>query len=126
MNSHGQPKSQLQYSTYLPSILQFLLAMFPLPVRLPLFLIPARGKLAGFWVTPQETFEHGSPNWAAADSCTVRQPDGEFAVFARFAVNADAAAVLLRDDIVAHRQAEARALTRRLGGEERLEQPVLD
>src|SRR5690349_18918450 len=61
MNSHGQPKSQLQYSTYLPSILQFLLAMFSLPVRLPLFLIPARGKLAGFWVTPQETFEHGSP-----------------------------------------------------------------
>ena len=36
------------------------------------------------------------------------------------------AAVLLRDDVVADRQAEAGALAGRLGGEERLEQLVPD
>jgi hypothetical protein len=45
---------------------------------------------------------------------------------ALFAVDCDRAAMLLGDDVVADRQAEPRALARRLGGEERLEQFVSD
>src|ERR1700693_5311499 len=42
------------------------------------------------------------------------------------AVDLDRAAVLLGHDVVADREAEAGALAGRLGGKERLEQPVLD
>jgi hypothetical protein len=54
-----------------------------------------------------------------------RQSDRELAVLAHLAVYTDAATVLLRDDVVAHRQAETSPLPWRLRGEERLEQPVL-
>ena len=54
------------------------------------------------------------------------QPNRELAILAHLAVYADAAAVLLGDDVVAHRQPETSALTWRLGGEERLEQSILD
>ena len=53
-----------------------------------------------------------------------RQAHGEFAVLPELAVDRYRAAVLLRDDVVADRQAEAGALAGRLGREERLEQPV--
>src|SRR5215471_12565624 len=55
-----------------------------------------------------------------------RQPYRELAVFADIAVRSDAAAVLLRHDVVADGKAEAGALAGWLGGEERLEQFVPD
>src|SRR5262249_17564169 len=55
-----------------------------------------------------------------------REPYRELAVFANLAFDRNAAAVLLRDDVVADRQAKAGALPGRLGGEERLEQLVPD
>ena len=55
-----------------------------------------------------------------------RQADGEFGELADFAVDRDRAAMLLRDDVVADRQAEPGALAGRLGREERLEQLVAD
>jgi hypothetical protein len=55
-----------------------------------------------------------------------RQPHRELAVVADLAVYSDDAAMLLRDDVVGDRQAEPGALASRLGGEERLEQFVLD
>jgi|SRR5271163_3331263 len=45
---------------------------------------------------------------------------------AHFAVDLDRAAMLLRDDVVADREAKPGALAGRLRGEERLEQLVLD
>src|SRR6516225_9441538 len=55
-----------------------------------------------------------------------RQADREFGEFAGFAVDRDGAAMLLRDDVVADREAETGALTGRLGREERLKQLVPD
>ena len=55
-----------------------------------------------------------------------RQADGKFGEFAGFAVDRDRAAVLLRDDVVADRQAEPGSLPGRLGREKRLKQLVPD
>src|SRR5580704_4924188 len=55
-----------------------------------------------------------------------RQPYRELAVVADLAIHSDAAAMLLRDDIVGDRQAEAGALAGWLGSEEWLEQLVPD
>src|SRR6516225_8446243 len=55
-----------------------------------------------------------------------RQADREFGEFAGFAVDRDGAAMLLRDDVVADREAETGALAGRLGREERLKQLVPD
>src|SRR5690349_17866249 len=55
-----------------------------------------------------------------------RQADCEFGELADPAVDGDRAAVLLGDDVPADREAEARPLAGRLGGEERLEQLVPD
>ena len=55
-----------------------------------------------------------------------RQAHGELGERAHLAVDLDRTAVLLRDDVVADRQAEPSALTGRLGREERLEQFVPD
>src|ERR1051326_6137330 len=55
---------------------------------------------------------------------TPRQAHGEFGEGARLAVDADRAAMLLRDDVVADRQPEPGALPGRLCREEGLEQPV--
>jgi hypothetical protein len=55
-----------------------------------------------------------------------RQTYRELAVFANLAVHSDGAAMLLRHDVVGDRQAEAGAFAGRFGGEERLEQFVLD
>src|SRR6516162_10976054 len=51
-----------------------------------------------------------------------RQPDRELGEVTDFAVDRDRAPVPLGYDLVAYRQAKPRALTRRLGREERLEQ----
>src|SRR6516162_11958132 len=51
-----------------------------------------------------------------------RQPDRELGEVTDFAGDRDRAPVLLGYDLVAYRQAKPRALTRRLGREERLEQ----
>src|SRR5215472_17249472 len=51
-----------------------------------------------------------------------RQPYRELGEVTDFAVDRDRAPVLLGYDLVAYGQAKPRALTRRLGGEERLEQ----
>src|SRR5258708_6458971 len=51
-----------------------------------------------------------------------RQADGKLGELAQLAVYRDRAAMLLRHDVVADRQAEPGALAGRLGGEERLEQ----
>src|SRR5215471_2415744 len=61
---------------------------------------------------------------AVVKSGVAPQPYRELAVFADLAVHGDAAAMLLRDDVVGDRQAEAGALAGRLGSEERLEQLV--
>src|SRR5205085_1214019 len=55
-----------------------------------------------------------------------RQPYDELGEGARLALDHDRAAMLLRDDVVADRQTEPGALPGRLGGEEGLEQLVLD
>src|SRR6516164_7227542 len=54
------------------------------------------------------------------------QAHGELSERARLALDLDAAAVLLRHDVIADGEAEAGALSRRLRAEERLEQPVPD
>src|SRR3954466_9807189 len=51
-----------------------------------------------------------------------RQAQDELGELPRLAVDRDRPAMLLRDDVVADRQAEAGALAGRLGGEEGLEQ----
>src|SRR5438128_905190 len=53
-----------------------------------------------------------------------RQAYREFTILPELAVDRDHAAVLLRDDIVADRQAEAGALAGRFRGEKGLEQSV--
>src|SRR6516164_9099324 len=55
-----------------------------------------------------------------------RQTDCELGKCARLTLHRDRAAVLLRDDVVADRQAEAGAFAGRLRREERLEQLVSD
>src|SRR5580704_6710033 len=54
------------------------------------------------------------------------QADGELGERPRLAFDRDRAAMLLGDDVVADRETQARALAGGLGGEERLEQLVLD
>src|SRR5213082_1616242 len=53
-----------------------------------------------------------------------RQAQDELGELPRLAVDRDRPAMLLRDDVVADREAKASALACRLGGEERLEQLV--
>jgi hypothetical protein len=53
-----------------------------------------------------------------------RQADREFGELAKRTVDLDRSAMLLRDDVIADRKAEAGALAGRLGREERLEQFV--
>src|SRR5437868_10742167 len=53
-----------------------------------------------------------------------RQAQDELGELPRLAVDRDRPAMLLRDDVVADREAEAGALAGWLGGEERLEQLV--
>ena len=67
---------------------------------------------------------NGDPPSTAAASA--RQTYREFGKDARFAVDSDRAAVLLRDDVVADRQAEAGPFAGRLGRKKRLEQFVPD
>src|ERR1700693_2314322 len=55
-----------------------------------------------------------------------RQSDHEFGERIDLAIDSDRSAVLLRDDVVWDRPAEAGALAGRFGGEERLEQLVSD
>src|SRR6516164_1866773 len=55
-----------------------------------------------------------------------RQAYRELGEFAGFAVDLDRAAVLLRDDVVADREAQSGALAGRLGREKRLKQLVPD
>src|SRR6476620_6029663 len=55
-----------------------------------------------------------------------RQPDRELCGCADLAFHRDRSAMLLRDDVVGDRQAEAGALASWLGGEERLEQLIPD
>src|SRR5205085_10173283 len=69
------------------------------------------------------TLNSDPPSTAAASA---RQTYGEFGKDARFAVDSDRAAVLLRNDVVADRQAEAGAFPGWFGRKERLEQLVAD
>src|SRR5215469_14503374 len=55
-----------------------------------------------------------------------RQANGELGKGSWLTLDGDRAAVLLRDDVVADREAQAGALTSRLGRKERLEQLVPD
>src|ERR1700760_2062126 len=55
-----------------------------------------------------------------------RQRNPELGKAAGFGLDVDAAAVLLDDDVVTDRQAQARALAGRLGREERVEHLFLD
>src|ERR1700676_996528 len=53
-----------------------------------------------------------------------RQAEGELGERAGLAIDRDRDALLLRDDVVADREPEARALARRLRREEGLEEPI--
>src|SRR5215472_7846042 len=79
----------------------------------------------GFVIDHQDTDAHRVPR-TSRGLLLARKANCELCERTRLARDRNAAAVLLRHNVVADRQAEAGALAGRLGGEERLEQLVPD